>query len=184
FARIAEATDNPDGTVVIIDQPKIVTGVFGSVFYIQEPDRTRGLRIESNASVALGDLVRVAGRLAVSDGERCLRDAEVVKQGSGAAPKPVALRISDIGGSAPDSYTPSIGGTGAYNIGLLVRTMGRVTARGSGWFEITDGSGAVAKVLSSLVLEPGTFVAVTGVASTEASQRLVRTINPSDVTVY
>jgi uncharacterized lipoprotein YddW (UPF0748 family) len=184
FTKIAEATNNPDGTVVIIDQPKVVTGVFGSYFYIQESDRTRGLRIESSSAVNIGDLVRVAGRLSTIDGERCIVEAEVTKLGSAIVLKPLALSVGAIGGSSPDAYTTGIGNGGAYNIGLLIRTVGRVTGRGSQWFEIEDGSGTSARVYASVIPQQDAFVAVTGIASTEAGKRIVRTRNPSDLAVY
>lgn len=183
FATIAEATNNPDGTPLIIEPSKVVTGVFSQFFYIEEPDRTRGLRVNSSAAVSPGDLVRVAGRIATGGSERVVSEAEVSRVGVGVVPRPVALNIGAIGGSAPDAYTPSIGSGGAYNIGLLVRVAGRVSRLGSGWFELSDGAGT-AKVISPATIQENAFVAVTGIASVEAGERIILTRGTSDIVVF
>jgi len=151
---------------------------------LQQADRTRGLRIDGGTTWVPGDLVRAAGRLATSDGERRLIDVEAQKVGSGAPPAPLAAGVAAVGGAAPDAYTPGLSSAGAYNIGLLVRTIGRVGAKGSGWFEISDGSGATARVYSSVVPPDGAFVGVTGVASVESGRRVIRTRTSADVSVY
>jgi len=184
YNTIAEAMNNPDATPVIVDADKTLSGVFGDCCYVQESNRTRGLMIEGSPSWQPGDQARVAGRLASTGGERRLTDVESSKSGGGSSPLPVATKISAIGGAAPDAYTPGLGGSGCYSIGLLVRTAGRVGAKGAGWFVISDGSGPTAKVYSSVVPPDNAFVGVTGVASVEGVSRAIRTRGPTDVTVY
>ncbi len=185
YASLAEAMDNPDNTPVIVDQSEVLSGEFGTFYYVQEAGRTRGLRIDGSTSWNPGDAIHVAGRLATSNGERYLSNVEASKVDGGSAPSPLATKISAIGGAAPDDYTPGLAGsTGCYNLGLLVRTMGRVGAKGPGWFEISDGNGSSAKVYSTVVPPDNAFVGVTGIASVESGQRVVRTRTPADVSVY
>jgi len=184
YTTLAEAMNNPDATPVIVDANKTLTGAFADCFYVQEANRTRGLKIDGSSSWQPGDQIRVAGRLAGGADERRLTDIEASKSGGGSGPAPLAVRISAIGGMAPDAYTPTIpGATGCYTIGLLVRTAGRVGAKGAGWFVISDGSGETAKVYSTVIPPDSAFVGVTGVASIEVG-RAILTRGPDDVTTY
>lgn len=185
YAAIASAMANPDATPVIVEQPKVLSTGFGSCYYVQEPDRSRGLRIDSTTTWQPGVLARIAGRLATSGGERRLGSVEASYVSAGPVPKPVAMRIACIGGASPDDFTPGIAGaSGCYNIGLLIRTAGRVIQRGAGYFVISDGSGAVARVYSGIVPPDGALVGVTGIASVESGARIVRTCDIADVRVY
>jgi hypothetical protein len=185
YTTLAQAMNHPDTTPVFIDQNKVLSGALGACYYLQEANRSRGLRIEGSASWIPGDMIHVAGRLATSDGERHLSGVEASKASGGTAPKPLATRIASIGGSAPDGFTPGFAGSeGLYSLGLLIRTAGRVSTKGSGWFEIGDGSGATAKVYSTIVPPDLAFVGVTGVASVESGVRVIRTRTSADVRIY
>ena len=62
---------------------------------------------------------------------------------AGEAPAPLYLSANAIGGSALNQYTPGVsGGSGPNNIGLLIRTYGKVTFVDSAnrYFYIVDGS--------------------------------------------
>ncbi len=185
YGTISAVMNNPDATAVIVDADKIASGVFAGGYYVQEPDRTRGLRVEENSSRQVGDRVRVGGRLASADGERRLTEVESTTSGGGSGPVPLAVKIAAIGGAAPDVYTQGLNGSrGCYNIGLLVRTTGRVIQKDAGWFMIGDGSGATVKVYSSVAPPDNAYVGVTGVASVESETRVIRTRASSDVTMY
>ena len=59
------------------------------------------------------------------------------------APEPLAISQSAVGGSALNQYTPGVeGGVGLNNIGLLVKSWGKVTFvdEGSEFFYIDDGT--------------------------------------------
>jgi hypothetical protein len=75
---IAAAKTNPDGQIVDVNA-KVVSARFSGCFYIQEPDRSSGIKVISNASVAAGDRVRAIGRLGTTAGERELQNAVVDK---------------------------------------------------------------------------------------------------------
>jgi len=185
FARIADAMNNPNGAQVLIIQYKPITGVFGTYFYIEESDRTRGIRVDAATARSVGDAVSVAGRLTSSDGERRLSDAAVLDWTPGTALLPLLTRVTMLGGTAPDSYTAGMpGASGLYNIGLLVRVAGAVVSHTAGSFVLEDGSGATVKAYSGADVSDGSLVGVTGVCSVENGARVIRTRSAGDVRVY
>jgi hypothetical protein len=58
---------------------KVLSGVFGAYYYVQEANRSRGLRIDGSTSWVPGDVIHVAGRLATSGGERYLSSVRVIR---------------------------------------------------------------------------------------------------------
>jgi len=103
---------------------------------------------------------------------------------SAQAPPPVGVRIAAVGGAALNEYTPGVfGGACANNIGLLIRTWGKVTHVDSAgkYFYIDDGSGRIdgsgytglrvscEDLAPGVTITPpgsGAMVAVTGISST------------------
>jgi len=112
----------------------------------------------------------------------------------GAVVEPLALTNRALGGGALNQYTPGVeGGVGLNNIGLLVRTWGRVTFvdTTNQFFYIDDGSGlldgysaeCIGVRVSYANLAPGNtitppaqgqFVVVTGISSTVVINSLIR----------
>lgn len=142
-------------------------------YYVQEPSRTGGIRVETIAGSAnINDRVNVIGWLKTVNGERIIFDATIVPTGSSTA-KPVALTNRDLGGR--DFNSLAKGATGKFgpnNVGLLVKTFGRVSSSGGGVFYITDGSGEPAKIdASACGAFPNTndYVCVTGICRLEMS---------------
>ncbi len=75
---ISGTKDRTDGqTIDIIG--KAVSAVFSGAFYIEEDDRSSGIKIDSSEKVAVGDRVRVVGKLATVAGERVIQNAVVNK---------------------------------------------------------------------------------------------------------
>jgi len=157
----------------------IVTAAFDGFFYVENPDRSCGLRVESLAKVNAGDVVSLSGFASEVSGERCLKciSAPVFSAGN-PVPKPMGMPNRALGGGAnglqkavSDSKGPALG---ANNIGLLVRTTGRVLDRGAGWMLIDDGSRCYAggsargvKVCTATAPSVGAIVTVTGISSCE-----------------
>ncbi len=99
-------------------------------------------------------------------------------------PAPLAVNISAVGGAALNQYTPGVeNGVGVNNIGLLIKTWGRVTYvdPAGKYFYINDGSnredgsGHIGLRVDCDNLAPGntitppsvnTYVMVTGISST------------------
>lgn len=148
---------------------KTVTAVFADCFFIEEDNRTSGIRcVEAGTTVTAGDLVDVAGALATVSGERVISGATHTPAGAGTALKPLGMGgASLLGGVSP--------------LGLEVTLYGLVTGVGDGWFVVKDGSKlasarGVAGVevrcvgvptVDGSALTTGKYVSVTGVLCRE-----------------
>jgi len=115
--------------------------VFPGSFYIQSPARYSGLRVVSGAVVAEGDVVTVRGEMSSLEGERRLLASSVMLERSGEIARPLAMANRCLGGGPVGPYTSGVKGSeGLNNIGLLIRTWGKVTQIGSDYLYIDDGS--------------------------------------------
>lgn len=188
---IAQAKSQHAGTLVALSD-KVVTGVFSGCFYIEDIDRTSGIKVVSDATITRDTLVNVTGPIAISDGERQINCTELYAMGTvDDPPAPFAIRGDFLGGSALNAQTPGI--TGAYgpnNIGLLATTWGKVTYSTSTYFYIESRPGTTIKVVSGALSEPavGKYVSVTGIVSCElisgATGRAILPREQSDIVVY
>ena len=77
-AKISTSKARADGQVVDLIG-KTVSAVFDGMFYVQEEDRSSGIKVTSDVPVAIGDKVRVIGQLATNAGERELQALVVEK---------------------------------------------------------------------------------------------------------
>ena len=170
---------------------KAVTGVFGNVFYVEEGDRSSGIRVEVSsvpAGLGTGKLVDVGGTLSTNaDGERVILGTAKIQPGS-AAIGPLGMVCRSLGGSAFDQYPrppdePVVGqqgiegASGVNNIGLLVRIWGSIVEIEPvvepdlpTWFVIDDGSDVAVKCFApgGVTIEPDwTYLCVTGISSCE-----------------
>jgi hypothetical protein len=177
------AVDAPDTTAVTFASPKVVTMVADGWFYVQSLDRIGGLKvIGSKAGLCAGMQVLLQGTVGTRGPERVLlmTSCEIVPPPStaafaNAAIRPLGMPNRAVGGAGND-YLPGFAGlTGLWNGGLLVRTAGKVTDRGDGFFYVDDGSGSrdgtqymgLRMVLPSGMNPPerNACVAVTGISS-------------------
>jgi len=150
----------------------------GDCFYMQSKDASSGIRV-IGGTANRGAKVIVAGTLTTVDGERAIKATSVTSNGTDTI-SPVALTNKSLGG-ADLNYDPATGagqmgvedGQGANNIGLLVKTTGRVTGMGSDFVYIDDGThardGSIfvgVRVLTSKLTKPavGSQVTVTGIS--------------------
>ena len=149
---------------------------FDGFFYIEESDRSTGIRVAAPASavagLARGSVVNVIGTMAAApSGERQISGSIVIIGVTGEAPGPLGMPNRSLGGSdlglPPMGQYGVTGGSCVNIVGLLIRTWGYVTAVGSGYLEIDDGSGPVRVDTSTLVAPPAQddYVIVTGVSS-------------------
>jgi len=172
---IGAAKDQPDGAVISLSQ-KVVSAVFDGELYVQEEQRSSGIRVKTDDSAAEGDRVDVIGILSTLNGERFLDRASVYVMSSGKAPKALGMP------------TGRVGGAGLSNIGLLVTTWGRVKTIGSDCFYLNDGSlpDPGLKVCCDGVTPPGggEYVIVTGVGAGQPdSSSVVRARKQADVII-
>ncbi|MEI6914285.1 MAG: hypothetical protein WCL39_04050 [Armatimonadota bacterium] len=183
---------------------KAVTAVFIDHFYVEEIDRSSGVKVVPAdglpTGIAVGKLVDVGGLLKTdANGERWL-DATVKVLTGTTALNPLVMSNSSLGGGDFD-YTVSprkgqcgISGTvGINNIGLLVKTYGTVTQVGIGYFYVDDGNHLLdgtstnsemnvgVRVISSAAgYVPGDLLSVIGISScyTPSVGQTVRRIVP------
>lgn len=176
-----------EGSFEFLDN-KVVTAAFEGYFYVEETDRSSGIRVIGTA--APGDVVRVSGVVHSIGEEATILATSVSIVGTAPVPAPLGVTNKAIGG-ADDGLTLGLaGGVGLNNIGLLVRTTGRVlgaeTVDGMTHMLIDDGSGMGVFVFAA----PGEFaqndyVEVTGISialgSGEGRTRGIRPRTEDDV---
>lgn len=151
---------------------KVVTAVFSDCFFVEEPSRCSGMRcVVSSASVSPGDRVNVIGRTATVNGEKVLSSVVYSVMGNLGSLRPLGMigRTSQLLEPVPH--------------GLYVTMWGRVTAAGSGYFVMDDGSGAQSsrsvwgvEVRSSLGVTVGQYVRATGALCRETANGLPATV--------
>lgn len=169
-ATISDAKALPDGTAVAL-RGKPVTAAWADDLYIEEADRSCGVRVLSPAhGLFAGMTADVVGTLRTSGGERYI-EASGVAPNSSMSVRPLFVINRSLAGGDWGYQGGVVGGYGLNNIGLLVCTIGRVVDVGLDYFTIDDGSmpGAPVKVLAPGLAPPpaGSTVGVTGVSSCE-----------------
>lgn len=187
---ISSAKTKPAGSLVVL-RGKIVTAVFPDCFYIEEVTRLGAIKVLSTVGVHVGDIVDVTGVIGTCDGECQIATGSVIAMGIAAMPVgPFGMRGDTLGGVGLSAIAPGItGARGANNIGLLVKTWGKVTSIGSGYFYIESKPGTSIKVKSGTLIQPAQnkFVTVTGISACDAtSGAICRAIIPrmqSDIVV-
>ncbi len=142
----------PDGVPVVLNA-KRTSAVFADGLYIQEEDRSSGIGVlYDGPTPALGDLATVRGLMVTMDGERMIAaDTVTWTDPDALVPIPIGMNNREVGGSAldyqlgppPTGQKGLLGKAGLNNIGLLVKTWGRVTSVDGAptFITITDGSG-------------------------------------------
>ncbi|MDO8682444.1 MAG: NBR1-Ig-like domain-containing protein, partial [Armatimonadota bacterium] len=182
-----------DGQIRAI-RGKVVSCVFDEGFYIQDPGGFFGLRVQPAAAVAVGQLVDIAGVIGGAHAERFINlTGNAISSSTGpGSPPPIALGASALGGDELNDLTPGVtGGVGLNNIGLLVRTWGRVTEvdPSGNYFRISDGSKQI-KILSESLAEPSgePYVVITGICVRDISdgepRAAVRPRTQADIIIY
>ncbi len=145
-----------------------------------------------------GDVVDIIGTMATdSNGERYIDASTINDNGAGTPLTPLGMNNRSLGGgnfacitgtSAPGQIG-IFGASGFNNIGVLVRTWGKVTALDPSvppqWFTIDDGSG----VLPTVAYPPygysvGNYACITGISSCEIDNdgNTVRVLRPQPLT--
>ena len=192
---VGAARGSADGTPVSLTQG-IVTAVFPGEFYVESPDRSAGIKVVSVVSVQEQDKVYVAGFVSSDSTERIVADASVTVTGSGTI-EPLFLTNSALGGSGDSVVPGASGAVGLNNVGLLIRTSGRIILVGTDYIYIDDGSkvdaasgqiGVKVSVSAPHTFQVASYALVTGISALETDgpefRRLIRTRRNSDVTVF
>jgi len=153
--RIADAKRLPDGTWVALSGKVASRDASLFFFYMQEPDRSSGILVFSltgslpAGDLIMGKLVDVTGVMSTRGYDREIAQPSVRIIGTGDPPRPLLLRNIEVAGT-DFFYVPgpvrsgqrgAPGRRGPNNVGLYVRTTGRVIEHlGPVLFRIDDGS--------------------------------------------
>ncbi len=171
-SSIGEAKLLADGAAVIISDVAATTssGFSTSAFYIEQPDRSAGIRVQHSGdlAVAVGDRLTLVAKLSTVQSERTLTLVDLPQRAAGQPIRPLhASNAAVRKASLPDP------------VGLLFGVWGRVTSVGGDSFVITDGAHSGLHVdASRLPTLPasGSYVFVTGVLSVEPGAEYVNNI--------
>lgn len=172
-----------DGSSPVALTGMVTTASLPGAFYMENSDRTRGIGVLGSVPGS-GKTVTVEGVMTTSHGERMLSAYNVIPGSEATIPAPYGIPIGTLGGAAQGRQNATYGwqagswtaSASPNNIGLLVRSFGKVVGQGSGCFYIDDGSGVHNFDLSRIGLKVtyaytlpavGTWVAVTGISSCE-----------------
>lgn len=206
---IAVAKDKAND-VSVIASCGVVSAVFLDSFYFQQDGiasagRASGIRVAWTGTVTVGKRYTVTGTMKTNlDGERYIEATAVDPNTSGWTidVPPLGMNNKTLGGGDwhYDAGTGAgqkgiTGGSGLNNIGLLVRTWGKVKAFDPSttptWFVIDDGSGVDVRCEvpnSVAVHKTWTYVGVTGISSREniggVLHRLLRVRTQADITPF
>lgn len=194
---IPSVLTSPDGPTKALSG-KTCTAAFGESFpgagdahfYLEETNRSSAIRIDSAANPPVGSIVNVKGSASGAGGERKLANTEVrIITTSGNPLQPLFFRGDAIGGSSLNQYTPGVDeGVGVYNIGLYIKSFGKVTSVHTGYFMMTDGSAAV-RVNSTKNVSVNQYVLVSGIVGyyipygKSSSIRVIKTRSADDVQI-
>lgn len=150
-------------TVAISGLVVTATQAQAGAVYLEEPNRSRGIRVESTDTFTVGKNVYIGGIVGTKpSGERYIHSAT---KGSESAADPVGSMATTV---------KSIGKVGPGNVGMLMRVAGTVASGGAGYVYINDGSlaGSGLKLITSSLTTPptpGQFVTVTGIVQLEGT---------------
>jgi len=149
---IGAAAELPDGLPVVVDGVA-VTANFGSFLYVEQPDRSAGIRVDAGGPYVPGDALRVRGTVQTVGGERCISPLELTKTGRVPLPGALLMGTGTIGMPAPET------------VGLRVSCWGVAGDGGIGEFVLSGPSGEALQVWAPSLPPPsrGAFVVVTGV---------------------
>lgn len=168
-----------------------VTAVFEDYFYIEAVDRSVGIRvIKPSHEMSVKNTIQVKGNvLTFPTGERAINAISIKDLHIPTLIYPLGMNNASLGGGTIGAQAGVSGGNGLNNIGLLVRTSGRVSNINANTFRIDDGSGVgLDAVVTSGVSLPAndSYVAVTGIVSCSKDQKgsIYRVILVTSCTVY
>ena len=153
---------------------KVVTGVFGGSFYIQDTQAGHtscGIMVKSTVVPMVANKVTVNGALAVDpdSDELCISASSVDITGTAALPKTYGCINKNVGGATIGSAQGPQYGGGPNTVGVLQTTWGRASNVVKGQsMTIDDGSHCPINVIGPIYcINNNDYVRVTGIASIE-----------------
>ncbi|MCE5322677.1 FG-GAP-like repeat-containing protein [bacterium] len=181
----------PDGAYVYLNQ-KVVSCIMSSSFYIEEPDRSAGIKVIMSPGgyvpleLRRGNLVTLSGYMSTVNNERVVIEENDIEIDSSSSVmiKPLGMNVAAIMGW-PVKYTEPFGPriTGLLPYGLYVRLWGIITQGSTydenadtfcyiddGWgkFDGSDINAEGVRVYVNKTLDAGETMCVNGVLSTKS----------------
>ena len=154
---------------------KVVTAVFEDCLFVEEADRSSGMRVMASATgLQAGAVIDIQAKVKSKNGEKVLVDASFQQKGFTDSMKPLGISGCVLKGSGQ-----------CLPLGLFVRIAGRVIDLEDGYFILTDGADLVTArgpkgievwVAPSDLPSKYTWVAVTGVLCKEVVNSQITTI--------
>jgi len=169
--------DTPDGVVVSFQGA--VAAVFVGSVYVEQTDRSQGIRVDTVQVLSEGDLVGVSGTIHtdLANDERYIAAADgyPARLGGTQSIRPIGVPARAVVGGDFGLQKGISGDGGLNNVGLLVTVWGSVTgfdtpSNPSLWFEIdgSPGQSIRVRVPSGVKIDTDwAHVAVTGICSVE-----------------
>lgn len=185
---IRAALNTPDGGSISLGPDMVFAGKAAAIdnrtFFVSSKDGIRGLRVRFSGSapnMAIGQAVALSGTMSTEGGQRYLNCTSYSPGPSGFAVKPRFMKNCDLGGAGLNEVTDGVtGGVGPYNLGCLVKVSGKVSAGGSDYFWISDGSLGSAKLKVKCgnmgQPAPGTYVSIVGFSCCEKDGSAIRRV--------
>lgn len=174
----------------------VCTSVFTGGFYMQSLDRAAGIKVITPQIITEGSVVSIYGKIDHINGEPVIEDATINPVSTIGIPKPLMMPNFRVGGEADTATSGPAGGIGLNNVCLFVRTSGAITAKGTDYIYVNDGSipndgvhprGVKVLVSPTDSFQNGMYVVATGISSLEPDgsnyRRLIRTRTVSDVSI-
>lgn len=195
--EVAQAKAAPDGANVSLTTPAVVTANLGTCLYVESPNRTSGIRVESTEPIChTGMHCLVAGVMGTTEnGERYIDATDIEFTGMMEPVPEVMMTVSHLGGGEFGLQKATGGGVGLSNVGMLVSTAGRVVEMDptTQSCRISDGGifGESVKVVLPMTIPPPPMmqmVRVTGVVSCETQDMRIQPVllvrEPTDIRIY
>lgn len=177
--KLAEAKRTlPDGSSVSF-QGLSVTASFPGYIYVEQTDRSQGIRIATSKTFAEGMVVNVAGTIETDPAtdERYIAASGEYPQSTGSTTviKPVGLVGSAFVGGDAGLQKGILGNAHLNTVGLLVKIWGPISGfdhpyRPVNWFKIKDAAGPEIKVVvpaGVTINRDWQYAVVTGICSIE-----------------
>lgn len=150
----------------------------GGYLYIQDFERTAGIRVTGTSGVSTGTIASIAGKMGRIGYERCLLPTSVTALTRISPPEPLQLSAMNLAGTdwpaepPAGAYQRGVAGSLALNnVGLLVTVHGRVLASRSSSFTLWDGSAwDMAHPPTDPYGQTGVLVLTRGLASASVGQ--------------
>lgn len=190
--QITGALNVPDGTSVNVG-PVYAAGraaaIDNKTFFVVTPDGLHGLRVSYSTTAPnfpLGYELNLTGTMTTVNGQRVLNISSYPSGVTKTLPAPRLFRNSALGGKSLGTYAMgATNGGGPFNVGCVVRVAGKVSAGGSDYFYIDDGSMKL-KVLSGSLAQPvpGQHVSLTGFSCIDNGERLFVLRYANDIKTY